>query len=135
MENVKENGAMISSSRNAQPGERIGLVGWLSLYVSGALTFFFILTHILAIHFVSGEVTTAAKVYRDLNSPFLSFISLGLLFLGIFHGLIGLRRVLLDLEIFGKRGDRSLVAALVVIGLGLALFGIKIFSQFKALIQ
>lgn len=112
--------------------ERIGLAGWLSLYVSGAVIFFLLLIHILAIHFFADEKITVISVRADFKSLSLTIINLGLLFFGLFHGLLGLRRVVLDLEIFGKKGDQIFIWVLTAGGFGLAVFGIAIFQGFTA---
>jgi succinate dehydrogenase hydrophobic anchor subunit len=113
--------------------ERIGLIGWLSLYVSGALLVVFIVFHIIAVHFVHEGNITAQTVNRDLRSGFLSSVSIGLLLLAAFHGLMGLRRVILDLELFGKKGDRALQIVLTVVGVVIVAIGIEIFRRFTIL--
>jgi succinate dehydrogenase hydrophobic anchor subunit len=112
-------------------GERIGLVGWLVLYVSGLLLLFFLFAHVIAIHFVSEGNITAQSVSRDLNSGFLAVVAIGLLLLSTIHGLIGLRRVLLDLEIFGKKGDRMLLVTLTMAGIVIVIAGLEIFRRFR----
>jgi succinate dehydrogenase hydrophobic anchor subunit len=123
----------IDASITGGPSERIGLVGWLSLYVSGALLFFLLLIHVLAIHFFGEGQITAASVRQDLGSWFLTIISLGLLLVGLIHGLIGFFRMLLDLEIFGKRGSRRFKWLLYVTGAGLTIFGGIVYSGLAAL--
>jgi succinate dehydrogenase / fumarate reductase membrane anchor subunit len=114
-------------------GERIGLIGWLSLYLSGVLVVFLVLGHILFIHFISDADITAQSVYRDLQSGFISFLTIALLPLGVFHGLMGLRRVILDIEILGKKGDRVLLVVLGLVGVFIVIIGIEIFFKFKLL--
>jgi succinate dehydrogenase hydrophobic anchor subunit len=113
--------------------ERIGLLGWLSLYVSGGVLFVLLLIHVFAIHFFAEGEIAAASVREDMGSWFLIFINVGLLFLGLFHGLIGLHRILLDLGIFGKRGNRRLKKFLYVVGAGFVLFGIVVFGALNTL--
>lgn len=114
-------------------GERIGLWGWLSLYVSGTLLLFFAIAHILVIHFFSAEKITTSVVKAHYGSAYLTVISLGLLFIGLTHSLIGFRRVVLDLEIFGRKGDRIFIWILVATGVILAFFGLSIFKGFVSL--
>jgi succinate dehydrogenase/fumarate reductase cytochrome b subunit len=123
-ESTKQVGAPITGG----PNERIGLVGWLSLYVSGAILFVLLLTHVLAIHFMRTGEITAATVRQDVGSSFLSVIILGLLLVGLFHGLLGFFRMSLDLEILGARGSRRLRWVLCVTGAGLTVLGVVVFS-------
>ena len=113
--------------------ERIGMVGWLGLYLSGSVLFFLLLIHILAIHFLGESAIGAESVREDVSSLFLTITGFGLLFLAIIHGLIGFYRMLLDLEIFGKRASRIFKWILYGAGGGLALFGIIIFSGLSSL--
>jgi succinate dehydrogenase hydrophobic anchor subunit len=115
------------------PSERIGLLGWLSLYVSGAILFFLLLAHILVIHFFGDQKISAVSVRADVGAWSLALISLGLLLVGLLHGLIGFRRVSLDLELFGKKADRRFKLILSAVGTGLAVFGIIVFKSFYAL--
>ena len=113
--------------------ERIGMVGWLGLYLSGSVLFFLLLIHILAIHFLGESAIGAESVREDVSSLFLTITGFGLLFLAIIHGLIGFYRMLLDLEIFGKRASRIFKWILYGVGGGLAVFGISIFSGLYSL--
>lgn len=115
------------------PNERIGLLGWLSLYVSGGILFFLLLAHILAIHFSGGSEIDATRVRDDVSSVFLSLLSIGLLLVGIFHGFLGFRRMVLDLDLFGPTGDRWFKWILLVLGLGCAVFGLNVFRGFLIL--
>ncbi len=119
---------------NSREKERIGLWGWLSLYLSGALLLFFLLTHIFVIHYGTGNVITTISVFNDMRSYVIAFVNLGLLMLCIFHGLVGLRRLLLDLEIFSERGDRYLIRGLIILGLGMLIFGVVIFNKFISIV-
>jgi len=123
----------VASPLTGGSGERIGLRGWLTLYITGAVLVFLLLAHIFAIHFFGEKPITAAAVRGDVQSSFLSVISIGLLTVGLLHGMLGLRRVLLDLELFGKRGDRWLKTVLLVTGLGLAIAGWTIFRGLNSL--
>ena len=119
---------------NSREKERIGLWGWLILYLSGAFLLFFLLTHIFVIHYGTGNVITTISVFNDMRSYVIAFVNLGLLMLCIFHGLVGLRRLLLDLEIFSERGDRYLIRGLIILGLGMLIFGVVIFNKFISIV-
>jgi succinate dehydrogenase hydrophobic anchor subunit len=112
------------------PGERIGLWGWLTLYATGAFLFIFMIAHIIWIHFFSSERLCAVAVYDHYRSPFLALNSILLLLFGILHGMTGLRRAILDLDLLGKRGDRVLLLVVAVLGVGLEGFGLAVFRAF-----
>ena len=131
MKDSKINEGLPSQPSTWGSHERIGLTGWLSLYVSGGLVVFFLLSHLFVIHFISGADISAQSVYRDLRSAFLSFVNIALLILALFHGLMGLRRIILDLNLLGKKGDRALMVLLLLVGLVLVLLGIEIFRRFN----
>jgi succinate dehydrogenase hydrophobic anchor subunit len=65
-------------------------------------------------------MVTYAKVQERIHSS-IFLVDLLLLYVGLFHGLYGLRNVLTD--IVPKLHGRLLTAALVAIGLGLSCYG------------
>jgi succinate dehydrogenase hydrophobic anchor subunit len=130
---IQGSSKQIAAPITGGPSERIGLVGWLSLYVSGALLLFLLLAHVLAIHFFGDGQISAASVRKDVGSWFLNIISLGLLLVGLFHGLLGFFRMLLDLEIFGKRGSSWFKWILYATGAGVMVFGVVVFSGLLSL--
>lgn len=92
---------------------RLGMYAWLIQRVSGLYLVFFLLTHIMAIAQANFGVTTGtmAGVFDVLRNPFWAggstTAAFDLIALGIvaFHGLNGIRIVLLDLGI-GVRKHR-----------------------------
>ena len=112
--------------------QRIGLWGWLGLYVSGAILLFLVLTHIGIVHFGTYEPLSIKTTQKALGSPFVRTIELSLLLFAIFHGLMGFRRIILDLEILQKRGNRWLRLCLVILGVTLFAWGLTIFSTLSS---
>lgn len=110
--------------------KRIGLLGWFGMYLTGAVLFFLMLSHLGAVHYFPVAPTMAlADISRSLQSHLsLRIIDVGLLVFCIVHGLLGLRRVILDLEIMGSAGDRCLAWGFTAIGAGLFMFGISVFN-------
>ena len=109
---------------------RIGQLGWFGMYLTGAVLFFLLLAHLGAVHyFPAAPKLTLADISRSLQSHlWLRIIDIGLLGFCILHGLIGFRRVILDLEIMGRTGDRCLSWGFTVIGAGLFIYGISVFN-------
>ena len=110
--------------------QRIGLWGWLGLYFTGALLFFLLLIHVWLVHYSSTEPISFQRTVSALGSPFVRMIELGLLLFGFTHGLTGLRRILLDLEIFGKRRGKYLSWGIFLIGGLLVNWGLILFYSF-----
>ena len=92
---------------------RLGMYAWVIQRVSGLYLVFFLLTHIMAIAQANFGITTGsmAEVFDVLRNPFWAggstTVAFDLIILGIvaFHGLNGVRIVLLDLGI-GVRNHR-----------------------------
>jgi succinate dehydrogenase hydrophobic anchor subunit len=117
---------------NSGAKERIGIWAWFGIYLSALILLFFLISHICMIHYGSNHIITAKSVSSDLRSYFVAVVDIGLLAICIFHGLAGFRSVVLDLEIFGRRGDRYFIYSLIIIGVCLLMLGIIIFDRFTS---
>jgi succinate dehydrogenase hydrophobic anchor subunit len=111
------------------PYGKIGPWGWLGLYASGAVLVFFLPAHIWHVHFGLSEPLGLKTTAASLGSPFQRMVEIGTMVLVLLHGLLGFRRIVLDLEIFKKRGDVYLSWGLVGLGLALAAWGFILFSR------
>jgi succinate dehydrogenase/fumarate reductase cytochrome b subunit len=59
-------------------------------------------------------------------------VELGLLFLVVIHAMVGLRRIVLDLEVLKRKGSRYLTWSLVAAGAAVCLWGVVIFNRLAA---
>ena len=118
----------ILTSEIRESYERIGIWGWLGLYLTGAVLIFVLLIHLFVVHITYAQPITLKTVVSSLNSPFLKTIDIALLLFAITHGMIGVRKLILDLELFKKRGSLVLNWSLFVIGIALFAWGLVIFS-------
>lgn len=119
-------------ARRAGRGPTMGLWEWLSIYVAGAFLIVFIIAHVVAVHYLGPIGSfTFNDVVDKLRSPLYLILDLGLLFFVFYHGLAGVRRVIIDLEIFGETGIKVFTGVLLLIGLVGIYFGIRIFMAFK----
>ena len=118
--------------RFGEPFERIGPWGWLALYSTGFILLFFLLAHIWLVHYVSDQPITWKNVLLSLRSPFVRTVSLGLLFFSLIHGMMGLRRVILDLELLKKKGSLYLDWGLVLAAILLLTWGLIIFYRLSS---
>ena len=127
----------VEPERPARPGRlgrrpHIGLWEWLSLYLTGAFLISFIAAHVIAVHYLGPVGSfTFNELVDKLRSPLYLILDLGLLFFVFYHGLAGVRRVIIDLEIFGDTGIKVFTWVLVAIGLIGVYFGLRIFLAFK----
>jgi len=112
--------------------QRIGLWSWLGLYISGAILLLLVLTHVGIVHFGTYEPLSIKTTQKALGFPFVRTIELSLLLFALFHGLMGFRRIILDLEILQKRGNRWLSLCLVILGVTLFAWGLYIFSKLSS---
>ncbi len=103
---------------------RLGMYAWVIQRVSGLYLVFFLLTHIMAIAQANFGITTGSmtEVFDVLRNPFWAggstTVAFDLIILGIvaFHGLNGVRIVLLDLGI-GVRKHRLFFWVTMVIAI------------------
>jgi succinate dehydrogenase cytochrome b556 subunit len=120
----------VATERGGQTS--VGLWDWLNLYATGVLLVLFLLAHIWAVHYaVPGEQGFDFRQTREkMRLPIFAFLDLGLLVLAMYHGLAGLRRVIVDLEVLGPRGLRAVTALLALLGLGGLYYGWLIYRAF-----
>ena len=112
-----------------EPYERIGLWGWLGLYATGAILLVLLLTHIWLAHYASSQPITLRNTLLALRSPFVRTIDLALLLFAVVHGMLGLRKVILDLDLFRKKGALYLSWFMTAAGAALLAWGFFIFSR------
>ncbi len=99
---------------------------WFLQRISGVLLLFFVLAHGSITHFLpiadvraglQDEPVTYEAVERRLAQGFFVFFDFALLGLALYHGLNGIRNILLEWP-FAARRQRAVTASLWVVGLG-----------------
>ena len=113
-----------------------GFGQWAGLYVSGILLVVLVLAHIVAVHYAgdfSVEGYRFTEVTRRMASPLYRFALLGLLLVGLFHGLLGFHRFVADLGVCGRRSLRVLSVVLTVTGVVGLTYGWLIYQAFMGL--
>ena len=118
-----------SVQRLGEPYERIGLWGWLGLYATGAILLAFVLTHLLLVHYTSSQPITLKNTLLALRSPFVRTVDLGLLLFVVVHGMLGLRKVILDLDLLRIKGALYLSWLMVAAGAALLAWGLYVFTR------
>jgi succinate dehydrogenase hydrophobic anchor subunit len=118
----------VLAKRDLGPYERIGLPGWLLLYVTGALLLFFLLSHVWLSVYESFQPFTLKATQLLLRSTFIKVVEIGLLFLAVVHGMIGVKRIFLELNLAKKKGSQVLNWCFIIAGTLIFVFGIYIFG-------
>ena len=98
-------------------------------YLTGIGIFFFVGTHLIVSHLGSGEPTTWESVSQRATSAGWLTLYLFILIFGLYHGLHGLRTIILELSIPDsavKVLDWSLLA------IGIAIFGYAAYIPISA---
>ena len=112
--------------------ERIGFWGWVGLYATGIVLICFLVSHVWLVHYGKAETITAKSTTLTLQSPLVMTIELGLLIFGVIHGLLGVKRITLDMELLKQRGSKYLTIFLIGIGAVLIFSGIILFYRLSS---
>lgn len=114
--------------KKTEPSE-VGMWSWLLQRVTGVLLVFYLFLHLYVLHFAGEGATTFDAIAARLRTPFFKFFDLTLLALVIFHGLNGVRAVLID---FGLSAGAQRIVFWVLMALGFAMFlaGASILMKF-----
>jgi succinate dehydrogenase cytochrome b556 subunit len=106
-----------------QPVRRGGTLTWVFQVVSGVLLVLLLGVHIAAQHFVAaGGLRNYAQVLSYLGNPAMVAIECAFVVVLIWHAMLGLRAVLLDLG-FGPRGQAMVTRGVLVLGTATAAYG------------
>ncbi len=116
--------------RQRQYGTTGGAWPWLLQRVSAVFLLVLILLHLWIEHFMHlGAPITFASVKARLVHAVFAVIDYGLLIVVVFHGLNGLRTVLLEIPFLPHR-SRAITIGLWVLGVVTVIFGMDILAPF-----
>jgi succinate dehydrogenase / fumarate reductase, membrane anchor subunit len=106
---------------------------WYFQRITGGLLLVLLAAHFWVEHFMTaplrrGDLTFAVIASR-ISNPAWQAIDIAFLLVALFHGLNGLRNIILDYGRLGKRAASAMVLALVLIGVAWAWWGITAFSR------
>ena len=109
------------------------VIGWYLQRITGALLVVLLAAHFWVEHFMSaemrrGDLTYEAILHRIAN-PVWQFIDIAFLLVALYHGLNGLRNIILDYSRVGRRAAQALSAVLIAAGLVWAWWGIEAFRN------
>ena len=108
------------AGRGMAPGDW----AWLLQRVTAVLIAGILVVHLWIQHFANvGDEITFKEVSERLRNPLFLGLDVVLLAAGLFHGLNGVRAIILDFGL-GRRGATALNASLIVAGLMVLRFGL-----------
>jgi len=99
---------------------REGMWSWVLHRITGVLIFFFLLVHVLDTAMVRVSPAAYNSVVGTYKNPFVGLIETGLVAGILFHGLNGVRIILVDFWSKGTQKQRQLLWG--VVGLSVLLF-------------
>lgn len=111
----------------------IGAIGWYLQRITGALLIVLLVAHFWVEHYMSAPLRRGELSYElilaRISNPYWQAIDISFLLVALYHGLNGVRNILLDYSRLGKTGARVGTAILIVTGLLWAYWGIEAFRN------
>jgi|SRR5690242_11809534 len=108
-------------------------IGWYLQRLTGAALIILLVAHYWVEHFMSRELLRGDLSYHAIlgriSNPVWQSIDIAFLLIALYHGLNGLRNIVLDYSRIGIRAARAITAALVIAGCAWAYWGIEAFRN------
>jgi succinate dehydrogenase / fumarate reductase membrane anchor subunit len=109
------------------------VIEWYLQRVTGTLLLVLLVAHFWVEHFMTaplrrGELTYAAILDR-ISNPYWQAIDIAFLVIALYHGLNGLRNIILDYSRIGKKAARVCTTLLAAAGVYWAYLGIQAFKN------
>lgn len=109
------------------------VVQWYLQRITGALLVFLLIAHFWVEHFASEQLLRGDLSYEAIRGriaqPLWQGIDIAFLLVALYHGLSGVRNILLDYSFIGPRAARAITALLIVTGSVWAWWGIEAFRN------
>ncbi len=108
-------------------------VGWYLQRITGAALLMLLVAHFWVEHFMSAELRRGELSYEAIlsriSNPLWQYIDIAFLVIALYHGLNGVRNIVLDFSRVGPLAARVITALLVAVGLLWAYWGIDAFRN------
>lgn len=108
-------------------------ISWYLQRVTGALLVLLLAAHFWVEHFMSAELrrdgVSYAAIRARIANPLWQAIDIAFLLVALYHGLNGLRNIVLDYSRVGRRAAQALTVVLVATGIVWAWWGIEAFRN------
>ncbi len=109
------------------------VIGWYLQRITGALLIVLLGAHFWVEHFMSAELRRCDLSYEAIlgriANPVWQFIDIAFLIVALYHGLNGLRGIILDYSRIGRRAAQIASGVLVAAGIVWAWWGIEAFKN------
>src|SRR5438309_7236400 len=109
------------------------VIGWYLQRITGALLVVLLAAHFWVEHFMSAELRRGDLTYEAIlgriANPVWQFIDIAFLLVALYHGLNGLRNIVLDYSRFSARAVQAITAGLAALGIVWAWWGITAFRN------
>jgi succinate dehydrogenase / fumarate reductase membrane anchor subunit len=110
-------------------------IWWYLQRITGALLVILLIMHFWVEHFVSenlrrGDLTYDA-IRARISNPLWQAIDIAFLLIALVHGLSGARNIVLDYSRIGRSGARIATAALCIVGVVWAWWGVEAFKLLR----
>jgi succinate dehydrogenase hydrophobic anchor subunit len=106
---------------------------WYLQRVTGGLLVILLAAHFWVEHFMTAELQrgslTYASVHARVSNPVWQVIDTSFLLIALYHGLSGLRNIVLDYSRFSPRAVQFITAVLAVFGIVWAYWGVTAFRN------
>src|SRR2546423_673868 len=109
------------------------VAGWYAQRITGAALLVLLAAHFWVEHFMSAEMRRGDLTYHAIlsriSNPVWQAIDISFLIVALYHGLNGLRNIVLDYSRVGARAAQVITAALIIAGALWAYWGIHAFRN------
>jgi succinate dehydrogenase cytochrome b556 subunit len=106
---------------------------WYLQRVTGGLLVILLAAHFWVEHFMTAELQrgnlTYASVHARVSNPVWQVIDISFLLIALYHGLSGLRNIVLDYSRFSPRAVQFITAVFTVFGIVWAYWGVTAFRN------
>ena len=104
---------------------------WVMQRVTGALLVLLLVMHFWVEHFMEGPVRQGQLSFKVIQeriaNPWMQAVDIAFLFVALYHGLNGLRNIVLDYDKVGPRAARFATAVIILAGIVWAYWGVTAF--------
>jgi succinate dehydrogenase / fumarate reductase membrane anchor subunit len=107
------------------------VIHWYLQRITGAALVVLLAMHFWVEHFMAGPVREGHLTFEVIQSrianPWMQAIDISFLFVALYHGLNGLRNIILDYGVVTPRIARIATAVIIIVGLCWAYWGVTAF--------
>jgi len=108
-------------------------LNWYLQRITGALLIMLLAAHFWVEHFMTAELQRGDLAYRTIHArisnPLWQAVDIAFLLVALYHGLNGLRNIVLDYSRIGPRAVQAITLMLLAAGLAWAYWGIEAFRK------